>query len=312
MNEQITLSIKEKAFELGFDAIGIAPATPVSEDIRLSFDKWINQNGNAGMSYMENYHDKRMNPQLLVDGAKSVIVVALNYYPSTIQDSKQPQISYYAYGEDYHEVIKEKLNSLYTYINSDLIEINGRCFVDTAPVLERYWAAQSGIGFIGKSNLLIIPQKGTFFFLGLLIIDKELIYDQPLKRSCGNCSKCIDHCPTKALTPYYLDSNKCISYLTIENKEEIPASISTQIGNHLYGCDVCQLVCPWNRFATATKISAFSPKEIILKIDNQILEEMQQSDFSSYFKGSPIKRAKFAGLKRNWECIRPNFHSEVR
>ncbi|MGL5788039.1 MAG: tRNA epoxyqueuosine(34) reductase QueG [Bacteroidales bacterium] len=309
MKEQISRAIKEKALELGFDAIGIAPAAPVSEDIRLSFDKWISQKGHAGMSYMENYYDKRMDPRLLTDDAKSVIVVALNYYPEKKQNPEQPQISYYAYGEDYHEVIKEKLQTLYTYINNEITPVNGRCFVDTAPILERYWATRAGIGFIGKSNLLIIPKKGTFFFLGLLIVDKEMAYDQPLERSCGNCTRCIDHCPTKALSPYYLDSHKCISYLTIENREEIPAALASKFGKQLYGCDICQQVCPWNRFATPTETAAFTPKEIIYKIDNRIMESMQQADFSSCFKGSPVKRTKFAGLKRNWECIRSNFHS---
>lgn len=307
MKKANTVSIKNKAIELGFDAIGIAQAAEISEDITRAFISWIQNKGHADMAYMENNLEKRLNPKLLVEGARSIIVVALNYYPRQTQKADQPQFSYYAYGEDYHEILKEKLNSLYTYINNEITETSGRCFVDTAPILERYWAAQAGIGFIGKSNMLIIPKKGTFFFLGFLIVDLELEYDSPIQSRCGACTRCIDNCPTKALSPYYLDSNKCISYLTIENRNEIPDSYSKYFGKQLYGCDICQKVCPWNRFATPTHIKEFTPKEIILRIDPSMLESMKQEDFSRYFKGSPVKRTKFAGLKRNWELIRDNF-----
>lgn len=305
-----TASIKDKAIELGFNAIGITPVQKVPDNIADAFKTWIGKNGNAAMSYMENNLDKRLNPALLVEGARSIIVVALNYFPQQIQKAAQPQFSYYAYGEDYHDVLKEKLNSLYTYINNEIAGTSGRCFVDTAPILERHWAAQAGIGFIGKSNMLIIPQKGTFFFLGLLIIDLELEYDTPMKSRCGSCTRCIENCPTKALLPYYLDSKKCISYLTIENRDEIPDSFSKQFGKQVYGCDICQKVCPWNRFATPTHIKEFTPKEIIMRIDPSMLESMKQEDFSRYFKGSPVKRTKFAGLKRNWMLIRNNFCQE--
>lgn len=310
MKKETAQAIKQKAYELGFDAIGIAPAAKVSDETAIAFEKWLAAKGNAGMSYMENYLEKRLNPGLLVEGARSIIVVALNYFPQETQTPDQPQISYYAYGEDYHEVMKEKLNLLYTYINNEITEATGRCFVDTAPILERYWAAKSGIGFIGKSNLLIIPGKGTFFFLGLIILDKELEYDTPLKGNCGSCTRCIDNCPTKALSPYFLDSNKCISYLTIENRDEIPEIYSHTFGKQIYGCDICQKVCPWNRFASPTNIGAFSPKEIILRIDPTILESMQQEDFSRFFKGSPVKRTKYSGLKRNWMLIRSNFNQD--
>lgn len=307
MRKIITNSIKSKAIQIGFDAVGIASAQKVSENDIRAFYEWIKQKGHAEMLYMEGHYDKRMDPTFLVENAKSIIVVALNYFPQQIQTDKQPQLSYYAYGEDYHEVLKEKLNKLYTEINTEIAEISGRCFVDTAPLLERYWAAQAGIGFIGKNNMLIIPQKGSFFFLGFLILDLELNYDTPMKSRCGSCTRCMDNCPTKALSPYYLDSKKCISYLTIENRNEIPDSFSQQFGKQVYGCDICQKVCPWNRFATPTHIKEFTPKEIILRIDPFILESMKQEDFSRFFKGSPVKRTKFAGLKRNWKLIRNNF-----
>lgn len=310
MNKTITSAIKNKACELGFSATGIAPAQQVQEETALAFKTWISKNGNADMLYMENNSDKRLNPQLLVEGARSVIVVALNYFPQQTQNADQPQFSYYAYGEDYHEVLKEKLNNLYAYINNEITSISGRCFVDTAPILERYWASQAGVGFIGKSNMLIIPQKGTFFFLGLLITDLELEYDSPMKQRCGSCTRCIDNCPTKALSPYYLDSKKCISYLSIENRNDIPDSYSQQFGKQVYGCDICQKVCPWNRFASPTHIKEFTPKEIIMRIDPSMLKSMKQEDFSRYFKGSPVKRTKFSGLKRNWMLIRNNFGQE--
>ncbi|MGL5317757.1 MAG: tRNA epoxyqueuosine(34) reductase QueG [Bacteroidales bacterium] len=306
--KRITQAIKQKAAEYGFDAVGIARAMEVDLQTQNHFRDWLASKAHAEMAYMENYPDKRFDPTLLVEGAKSVIAVALNYYPSVFQKIDQPQISYYAYGEDYHEILKEKLNLLFSYIHEEVTPIHGRCFADTAPILERHWAEKAGLGFVGKNNMLIIPGKGSYFFLGFLIIDLELIYDEPMKKRCGNCSRCQDSCPTKALSPYFLDSQKCISYLTIENRKEIPAEFNKQLGTHLYGCDECQKACPWNRFASPCQTTELQVKECILQLDTTMLDNMEQQDFSRMFKGSPIKRAKFSGLKRNWFSIRGNMN----
>lgn len=300
--------IKEKASSLEFDACGICSAEEIDTITQEHLKQWIEKGYQADMNYLSRNIDKRNNPTLLVEGAKSIICVALNYYPKKKQSLSSPQIAYYAYGKDYHEVIKAKLNILFDYIKELYPHAAGRVFVDTAPILERYWAEKCGIGFIGKNLLLIIPQKGSYFFLGEIVLNIELEYDKPIHHiSCGNCSRCIEDCPTSAIEkPYILNSNRCISYQTIENKGEIDKSIVTQLSNNLYGCDICQKVCPWNKFATPNTTEEFKPHEELLKIDWQILEKMTVEDYQRIFKGSAVKRAKYSGLMRNFEALKSN------
>ncbi|MGL5732091.1 MAG: tRNA epoxyqueuosine(34) reductase QueG [Bacteroidales bacterium] len=300
----LTRLIKEKSLELGFSAVGVAKALPVDEDQARYFEKWIGKGYNGEMSYMSNNKDKRLDPTLLVEGARSIIVFALNYYPQKTQNEKFPQFSYYAYGKDYHDVIKLKLNSLYKIIESTGVSVSGRCFTDSAPVLERYWAVKAGLGFIGKSNMLILPKLGTFFFLGVMILDIDLEYDQPLTLGCGNCRKCLEACPTGALIDsYLLDARRCVSYLTIEYRGELPEELRDKFENRIYGCDTCQKVCPWNRFATPTIIREFFPSDEFLYLDSTRLNEMSEDQFRILFKGSPVKRTKYAGLIRNRNYI---------
>ena len=247
--------IKKKALEMGFSACGIAKVEEVESEEMNFLDKWLNKQYQAEMNYMANHVDIRQNPNGLVEGAKSIISVALNYYPSQLRNPNYPHIAYYAYGKDYHILLKDKLRLLWGYIRSQFpkdSEIEARVFTDSAPILERYWAWKAGIGWIGKNTNLIIPQKGSFFFLGEIIstlpADK---YDQPMESKCGNCRRCLDACPTGALEKaHVLNANKCLSYQTIENRGEIPSEIVSKLGNRVYGCDTCQLACPWNRFAT--------------------------------------------------------------
>lgn len=300
----LTRLIKEKGLELGFSLVGIAKASPVEDVHKVRFHDWL-KNGNHGeMAYMNNNTEKRLDPTLLVEGAQSVIVFALNYYPQTFQNKDVPQFSYYAYGRDYHDVIKNKLNELYKVIENTGVPVSGRCFTDSAPVLERYWAVKAGMGFIGKSNMLILPRLGTFFFLGIMILDLELEYDEPLSLGCGNCRKCLDACPTGALVePYRLDARRCVSYLTIEYRGNLPDDLTDKFANRIYGCDTCQLVCPWNRFASPTDIKEFTPSEDFLQLDQAALRDMSEEHFRVLFKGSPVKRTKFAGLIRNRDFI---------
>ncbi|MFR9165798.1 MAG: tRNA epoxyqueuosine(34) reductase QueG [Dysgonomonas sp.] len=295
--------IKQFAVQVGFDVCGITKAEDVGNEkdvLRL----WLDRGYNAEMGYMANYFDKRCDPTLLVEGAKSIICVALNYYPEVKQNLENPQFAYYAYGKDYHDVIKEKLRKLFNYLLSLVPNLSGRFFCDTAPVLERHWATKSGIGFIGKNGMLIIPHKGSYFLLGELIVDVELEYDRPMKQLCGNCTKCIDACPTNALEkPYLLNSNKCISYQTIENKGEISFDVKSNLNNKVFGCDICQQVCPWNRFAKPTSVGEFIPKQDLLDITGEKLLNMTPDGFNVLFKGSAVKRAKYCGLKRNMQAI---------
>lgn len=257
------------------------------------------------MGYMERNREKRFDPSLLVEGAKSVICVALNYYPQKLQPEEHPQFAYYAYGKDYHDVVKGKLLKLSAYIKTICPGSEGRAFVDTAPVLERYWAAKAGLGFAGKNSLLIIPQNGSYFFLGELIINIEFEYDKPLTLSCGNCTRCMDACPTKAIvSPMMIDSDKCISYQTIENKGEISSNIIPKLGNRLYGCDICQQVCPWNRFAEPNNTDEFRPSEAFMVLSSERLESLTEEEYREIFRGSAVKRAKFAGFKRNLEALK--------
>ena len=297
--------IKEYAHSLGFDACGICKAEEAGAEDQEHFKQWIASSYHADMDYMAKNEEKRLNPALLVEGARSVICVALNYYPDIKQPEEYPQFAYYAYGKDYHDVVKAKLQQLYDYIQSLEPLVSGRCFVDTAPVLERYWAAKAGLGFIGKNSLLIIPQKGSYFFLGELIINAELEYDSPLNLSCGNCTRCLEACPTKAIVrPKVIDANRCISYQTIENKGEINEKVIPVLNNRFYGCDICQQVCPWNRYSHRHRTEEFDPSQAFLGLSYERLENLTEEEYRQIFKGSAVKRAKYSGLKRNLEALK--------
>ena len=290
--------IKNEALRLGFDACGISPADNSGEEKR--YMKWIEDNWHADMYYMARNIDKRVDPRLLVEGAKSIISVALNYYPHKKQSSHAPQFAYYAYGKDYHDVVRGKLKKLFEFISARQPELTGRCFSDSAPVLERFWAAQAGIGFVGKNSLLIIPGKGSFFFLGELIIDIELEYDRPITENCGSCTRCIDGCPTSAIEePYKVNANKCISYQTIENRGEISSYVAPRLKNYVFGCDICQKVCPWNRVSTPHNTLEFMPNDSFMNLDLKKMIEMDEEEYREVFRGSAVKRTKFSGLKRN-------------
>lgn len=298
--QQYSNFIKTQAKRLGFLECGIAKADFLEEEApRL--EKWL-QNGYHGeMHYMENHFDKRLDPRLLVDGAKSVISLSYNYFPSEVQQEGSYKISKYAYGQDYHHIIKDKLRELLQLINDEVGEVSGRCFVDSAPVLERAWATKSGLGWNGKHSLLIQKQQGSFFFLAELIIDLELEYDVPFKTDhCGSCTRCIDACPTQAILPNNtVDGSKCISYLTIELKDAIPTGFEGQLQDWMFGCDVCQDVCPWNRFSKPHEESLFTPQESLLDMTKRDWQELTQETFSKVFKKSAVKRTKFSGLTRN-------------
>lgn len=280
---------------------GISKAHFLEEDApRL--EKWLNENRHGKMSYMENHFDKRLDPRLLVDDAKSVISLALNYFPEKSQEDKNaPKISKYAYGNDYHHVIKSKLKELLLFIQEEIGEVNGRAFVDSAPVMDKSWAKKSGLGWIGKNSNLIHNKAGSFFFLAELIVDIELSYDGPIKDYCGTCTACIDECPTEAIVePYVVDGSKCISYLTIELKDEIlPKEFKGKMDNWMFGCDVCQDVCPWNRFSKPHKEPLFNPHPDLLHLTHNDWQDLTQEVFQELFKKSAVKRTKFSGLKRN-------------
>lgn len=298
--------IKEEALRLGFMQCGISRAGFLEEEApRL--EKWLNQNHHGKMAYMENHFDKRLDPRLLVEDAKSVISLTLNYFPEQSQtDPDAPKISKYAFGNDYHEVIKEKLFQLLEFIREQIGEVSGRAFVDSAPVLDRAWAKKSGIGWVGKNSNIISKKSGSFFFLAELIIDLELEQDTPFSTDhCGTCTKCIDACPTEAiLSPYIIDAKKCISYLTIELKDEIPAHFSDKMDNWMFGCDVCQDVCPWNRFSVPHSEPQFQPKENLLQMKKEDWLDITEDVFKTIFKNSAVKRTKFKGLTRNIDFIK--------
>ena len=294
--------IKQKALDLGFDACGICRATESGEEER--YMQWLQDHWQGGMGYMERNIDKRLDPRLLVEGARSIISVALNYYPPVKLPGKVPQFAYYAYGKDYHEVVREKLRCLFEWISERVPDVTGRYFSDSAPVLERFWAARAGLGFIGKNTLLIIPGKGSYFFLGELIIDIELDYDEPVTENCGDCTRCLRSCPTNAIEePYRLNATRCISYQTIENKGEIAPEIVPNLRNNVYGCDICQKVCPWNRDAMSHNIPEFMPSDAFLKLDLEQIMEMDEDRWNHIFRQSAVKRAKLSGLKRNASAI---------
>lgn len=298
--------IKDEAIRLGFMACGISKAEFLEEEApRL--EKWLNQNHHGEMKYMENYFDKRLDPRLLVDDAKSVISLSLNYYTNEKQaDPTAPKISKYAYGQDYHYVIKDKLKALTIFIEENIGAVNGRAFVDSAPVLDRAWAKKSGIGWIGKNSNLISKTEGSFFFLAELIVDLELDYDHPFQTDhCGTCTRCLDACPTDAIiAPQVVDGTKCISYLTIELKNEIPTQFKDKMDNWMFGCDVCQDVCPWNRFSKVHQEEAFQPNSGLLDLKASDLTEITDEVFKKVFKGSAVKRTKLSGLKRNIDFLK--------
>lgn len=299
-----TKIIRNKALELGFDFCGFAKAEKLTKN-EMFLRNWLDKGLHAAMSYMENHFDKRVDPTILEPGAKSIISVLLNYYPEQEQKEGAPLVAKYAYGKDYHFVIRDKLNELLNYINREITPCNGRGFTDSAPVLDRAWAAKAGLGWIGKNTNLIVPQKGSYYFIGELIIDKELEYDEPIKDFCGSCTKCIQACPTNALVvPYLLDSNRCISYQTIENKSEIPEKLKGKFENWIFGCDICQDVCPWNSKSEPTTVSEFNPKKTFLEMTAEEWNQMDEDSFKELFRKSPLKRTKYAGIRRNLDFIK--------
>ncbi len=291
---------------MGFDHCGIAKATKLDDDARR-LEQWLNKGMQGGMQYMENYFDMRIDPQLLVPGAKSVITVLKNYYPSEKQDPDSPRISKYAYGKDYHEVIREKLNQWILLIKETIGEIHGRGFVDSAPVLERSWAQRSGLGWVGKNGNLINKQHGSFYFIATLITDLELEYDDTFAKDyCGTCTRCIDACPTDAILPdKVVDGSKCISYFTIELKEMIiPSAMKGKFENWMFGCDTCQDVCPWNRFSSPHHEAEFKAIPQLLDLSANEWETMTEDSFRKLFRDSPLRRTKFKGIQRNLKFLR--------
>jgi len=302
-----TKLIREEAYRLGFEFVGMAKAEQMEEEAR-KLEAWLNQGMHGQMGYMENHFEKRIDPRKLVDGAKSVVTLLYNYYTSEEQeDPSAPRISKYAYGKDYHWIIKSKLKDLLAFIQESIGEVNGRCFVDSAPVLERDWARRSGTGWMGKNTLLIHPKQGSYFFLAELIIDLDLVYDAPIKDYCGRCTRCIDACPTEAISPegYVVNGSKCISYFTIELKEAIPETYRGKFANWIFGCDICQEVCPWNRFSKKHQEPEFETHPDLLKMKKNDWEEITEEVFQTIFRKSAVKRTKFKGLKRNIEFLKP-------
>jgi epoxyqueuosine reductase len=299
-SQKIKQLILQKSNELGFFYCGFSKAEFLEEEApRL--EKWLNLNHHGKMGYMANHFDKRLDPRLLVDNAKTVVSLLLNYFPEERQNGESPKISKYAYGEDYHNVIKDKLKDLLTCLKEEVGDISGRAFVDSAPVMDKVWAKKAGLGWIGKNSNLIHPKEGSFFFIAELIIDLEIEPDGPMKDYCGTCTRCIDACPTNAIVqPYVVDGSKCISYLTIELKDELlPKEFSGKMDNWMFGCDVCQDVCPWNRFSKITHESRFKPNPMLLELKSNDWQELNEEVFNQLFKLSAVKRTKITGLTRN-------------
>jgi len=290
---------------LGFDFCGIAKVQKLDDDAHR-LEQWLNKGMHGSMKYMENYFELRVDPQRLVPGARSVITLLINYFPSEKQNKNSPKISTYAFGKDYHDVIKNKLQTLLKILREKIGEVNGRGFVDSAPVLERSWAQRSGLGWIGKNGNLITKKSGSFYFIATLITDLELEYDDPFAKDyCGSCTKCIDSCPTDAILPNkVVDGSKCISYFTIELKEMmIPSEMNGKFDNWMFGCDTCQDVCPWNRFSKGTEETAFTPIREVLNFSLHDWEELTEESFKRIFRDSPIRRSKFYGIKRNLKFL---------
>lgn len=308
--EKAVALIKKKAADLGFGACGIAEAAPVSETAATGLQQWLDAGYAADMAYMHEHKDLRLDPQQLFPGARSLIVTAMNYFPAVKQDSDL-RFAYYAYGADYHYVIRNYLSLLFDYIQSDIVprlnpgfRLEGRPFTDSAPLLEHYWAVRSGIGFLGRNRLLILPRRGSYYFIGTLIVNLPLPADRPLNISCGTCRRCLEACPTQALRPtatgIHVDARRCISFQTIENRTgEIPADVAGRMSGYVYGCDACQQACPWNRFASPTRISEFQPSAEFLALDTKGLLSMGSGGFKRLFRHSAVMRAGYKGLLRN-------------
>ena len=314
MNSELSNEIKAEAKRLGFFACGIAKAGAVDANVVSLYRKWLSEGKNSGMSWLDNYSDMRFDPRLLMPGLKSIVCVAMNYCPAKSMSDEQYQRAAYAYGQDYHEVVKNRLHSLAKSFSFE----HYRAFCDSAPVLERYWAVKAGIGWTGRNHQLIIPQGGSMFFLGELFLDIELEYDEPMKSWCGNCTRCVDACPTGAISfakeygttadlrTTDFDSNKCLSYQTIENRGEIPSDIAEKMGHTIYGCDCCQKCCPWNRLAVPNTIEEFQPSDQLLSMTRQDWKQLSEEQYRSLFKKSAVKRAKYEGLMRNIRAVENN------
>ncbi len=296
--------VKTEAERLGFLSCGISKAEFLEEEApRL--EKWLKKDMHGEMGYMENHFDKRLDPRLLVDGAKSVISLLLNYYPEKKQVEKSYKISKYAYGQDYHHVIKSKLRQLQEFISNEIGEVNGRAFVDSAPVLDKAWAAKSGLGWIGKNSNLLTQKVGSFYFIAELIVDIEFEYDHAVTDHCGTCTACLDACPTQAIVePYVVDGSKCISYFTIELKNEIPNEFQGKFEDWMFGCDICQDVCPWNRFSQPHQEPLLMPAPDLLSMTKSDWDEISEEVFRKVFKKSAVKRTKFSGLTRNIKFLK--------
>jgi len=296
--------IKREAERLGFMSCGISKAEFLEEEApRL--EAYLKQNMNGKMGYLENHFDKRLDPTLLVPGSKSVVSLLFNYYPAKEQIEDTYKISKYAYGRDYHFVVKDKLRELLHFINEKIGEVHGRAFVDSAPVLDKAWAAKSGLGWVGKHTLLLTKQVGSFYFVAELIIDLELEYDSPVTDHCGSCTACIDACPTQAIVAdRVVDGSKCISYFTIELKDEIPSAVKGQFEDWIFGCDICQDVCPWNRFSKPHREPLFNPHPEMLSMAKKDWEEITEDVFREMFRKSAVKRTKYEGLKRNIRFVK--------
>ena len=291
--------IKKEAKRLGFLSCGVSKAEFL-EDEAPRLENWLNKNMHGEMSYMANHFDKRLDPTLLVPDSKSVVSLLLNYFPEETQTNETYKISKYAYGEDYHFVIKDKLKQLLNFIQNEIGEVHGRAFTDSAPVLDKAWAAKSGLGWIGKHSNLITKSNGSFYFIAELIIDLELDYDYAVTDHCGSCTACLDACPTQAITePYVVDGSKCISYFTIELKNEIPSDMKGKFDDWMFGCDICQDVCPWNRFSKPHKEPLFNSSKELLTMSKKEWEEITEEVFQKTFEKSAVKRTKYSGLIRN-------------
>ncbi|MFN5324118.1 MAG: tRNA epoxyqueuosine(34) reductase QueG [Bacteroidota bacterium] len=296
--------IKDEAKRLGFSFVGISQAGFLEEEApRL--EAWLNKGMHGQMSYMERNFDKRLDPTKLVEGARSVISLLLNYYPEEMQqENGSPRISRYAYGRDYHLVIKDKLRELMNFIITEIGDVHGRAFTDSAPVMERAWAMKSGLGWMGKNTNLIHPKSGSYFFIAELIVDLDLEYDNPIRDHCGTCTRCIDACPTDAIIkPYVVDGSRCISYFTIELKDAIPNEMKGKFENHAFGCDICQEVCPWNRFSLPTKVVELKASQKLLNMSAGDWMEITEDVFNRVFEGSPIQRTGWKGMRRNIDFL---------
>ena len=304
MKKKNTKFIKDESKRLGFSSCGISKARFLSEEAD-NFEKWLTKGYQGSMSYLEKNIDKRLDPRLLVPGSKSVISLSYNYFPpKKLNEENNFIISKYAYGKDYHKVLKKKLKKLFASIREKIGEIEGRVFVDSAPIHERAWAKLSGLGWVGKNSLLINKNKGSYFFLAEIICDLELEYDEPVLNRCGSCTRCIDACPTDAITEaQVIDANKCISYLTIENKENIPEELNGSLTDSIFGCDICQDVCPWNKRSTPHNEKEFLPNKELKKLKRKDWIELTEETFNKIFEGSAVKRTKYNGLTRNIKAL---------